>query len=409
VTSTAPALDPIDVFDPEALREPARTYARLRDEAPVFRVPGTSVHLVSTWELVQQAVTSTEEFSSHLHTIVLERPDGSREFDLWMDGQVEQVLAIADDPAHKAHRKVVLNALNRRIRSLDADIARICDDLWAQGVHGDRIDWTRDVADQLPIRVIAQLIGLPPADVPDILEMTYRTTELLGGIVEEERLASVLGAPLELWTYLETHFRRALDAPGDDLNGALAAACRSGDLEAETAVGILMQVINAGGESTAALIGNAARVLAEDPALAARVRDDPGALDRLVDEVLRVEGPFRGHYRHVPAATRLGGVDLAAGSTLLLLWGAANLDPRQFPDPERVDLDRPGVRGHLGFGRGAHFCVGSALARLETVAALRVLLRETTSFRLDPDDPPRWLPSLTMRRHEHLTLVLDRA
>jgi cytochrome P450 family 144 len=122
--------------------------------------------------------------------------------------------------------------------------------------------------------------------------------------------------------------------------------------------------------------------------------------------VLRYEPPFRGHYRHVVADTSLGGTDLPAGSRLLLLWGAANRDPAQFDAPHEFRLDRPGGKGHITFGKGAHFCVGAALARLEAQIVLRAVLDRTS--RIDAVDVGPWLPSILVRRREHLWLRVRR-
>ncbi|MCL2535956.1 MAG: cytochrome P450, partial [Nocardiaceae bacterium] len=171
---------------------------------------------------------------------------------------------------------------------------------------------------------------------------------------------------------------------------------------------VLVQLVGAGGESTAGLIANAARILATNPELQERLRRDPALLDPFLDEALRLESPFRGHHRHVVAGTTLGGFDLPAGSHVLLLWGAANRDPSTFENPDAVVLNRPNLKGHLAFGKGLHFCIGSALARMEALAALTVLLRRTTSFTIADEDARR-LPSLLVRRHLSLPLRITTA
>jgi hypothetical protein len=132
------------------------------------------------------------------------------------------------------------------------------------------------------------------------------------------------------------------------------------------------------------------------------VRENPHLLGAFLEEVLRYEPPFRGHYRHVVTDTTLGGVELTAGSRLLLLWGAANRDPAQFNDPHEFRLDRPGGKGHISFGKGAHFCVGAALARLEARIVIGQLLERTTRF--ETADTGRWIQSLLSRRLERLQL-----
>ena len=172
-----------------------------------------------------------------------------------------------------------------------------------------------------------------------------------------------------------------------------------------TALYMMVTLFSAGGESTASLIGSAAWVLATRPDAQRQVRAQPELLGAFLEEVLRYEPPFRGHYRHVVHDTTLGGYDLAAGSRLLLLWGAANRDPSHFDEPDDFRLDR-GVegKGHITFGKGAHFCVGAALARLEARIVLAHLLDHTST--LAASDIGRWLPSLLVRRLERLELTI---
>jgi cytochrome P450 len=144
--------------------------------------------------------------------------------------------------------------------------------------------------------------------------------------------------------------------------------------------------------------------LATRPDIQQQVRENPELLGAFIDETLRYEPPFRGHYRHVAVDTALCGAELRAGSRLLLLWGAANRDPAHFHAPDEFRLDRAGGKGHITFGKGAHFCVGAALARLEATVVLRRLLERTTA--IEVADVGRWLPSLLVRRLERLELAV---
>jgi cytochrome P450 len=176
-----------------------------------------------------------------------------------------------------------------------------------------------------------------------------------------------------------------------------------GDLEAASILHILL---SAGGESTTSLLGNAVRLLAERPELQAQLRDSPGLIPRFVEEVLRLESPFRYQMRSVTRDTTLGGVSIPAEATLLLLFGAANRDAAEFDRPDELDLHRRQPRQHLAFGRGIHYCVGAPLARVEARIVISVLLDRTTSITLDPQHQPRWVQSLMVRRHEELPLQL---
>ncbi|MFC9514952.1 cytochrome P450 [Nocardiaceae bacterium NPDC056970] len=405
---TATPLDGLDVFDPVHLDDPYRLYARLREHDPAYRVPGTDFHLVSSWELVTEALARPEDFSSNLTGVMVQQTDGPPvTFDMDGGGRAVHVLATADDPSHAVHRKLVLAQLAKRIRTLGPTVRTLVDELWDVGLRADgTFEWAREMADALPLALVASLIGLPQSDVPQLLSWSYDSTEMLGGVVTTDRLPTLVASAAALTGYLYTEFSAAKRDPQTDLLGVLAHACNEGDLTDDVAVLILVQLVGAGGESTAGLIANAARILATDPELQDRLRNDPQLIDAFLDEALRLESPFRGHHRHVVADTTLGGIPLSAGSHLLLLWGAANRDPAAFADPDTVRLDRPNLKGHLAFGKGIHFCVGSALARMEALAALTTLLERTTSFTV-ADGGAEWVPSLMVRRHRLLRLELN--
>jgi cytochrome P450 len=145
-------------------------------------------------------------------------------------------------------------------------------------------------------------------------------------------------------------------------------------------------------------------ILATNADLQRQVRDNPDLLGAFIEETLRLEPPFRAHYRHVLHDTELAGCALAKDSRILLLWGAANRDPAQFDAPDELRLDRPKTKGHMTFGKGLHFCLGAPLARLEASTVLGLLLDRTDWF--EAADVGPWLPSVLARRREHLQLTL---
>jgi cytochrome P450 len=184
----------------------------------------------------------------------------------------------------------------------------------------------------------------------------------------------------------------------------VAQAVHAGRLPHRHALGILVVLLGAGIESTASLIGNAVRLLAERADLQAALRRDPALVPAFVEEAVRLESPFQFHYRVVARDTELGGVPLRAGQRLMLFWSSANRDESVFERPDEIDLQRRFPRHHLAFGRGIHFCVGAPLARLETRVVLEELLARTARIELDPARPPRYAPSLFVRRPAELAL-----
>lgn len=397
----------IQLFHDQFVQDPYPLYARMLAEGPVHQIGDSGFYAVCSWDAVNDAVARPQDFSSNLTATMMYQPDGTvAAFEVGVLGGDTQALATADDPAHAVHRKALLPQLAaKRIRAFEGFIAATADRLWNANVHGGRIEWMSALANRLPMMIVGRIIGVPEEDIDRLVRWGYAATQVVEGLVTQEQLTAAGIAVLELGGYITDHFQKAAADPQDNLLGDLATACASGELAHLTALAMMMTLFSAGGESTASLIGSAAWVLATRPDIQQQVRDQPELLGAFLEEVLRYEPPFRGHYRHVVNDTTLCGVDLPAGSRLLLLWGAANRDPSHFDDPNQFRLDRPGGKGHITFGKGPHFCVGAALARLEAQIVLSQLLERTAN--IQAAQTGRWLPSLLVRRLERLQLACE--
>jgi cytochrome P450 family 144 len=396
--------DPRAFFDVDALQDPYPLYDRLRAEGPVHRVGDSGFYVVCDWAAVNDAINRPEVFSSNLTAAMTFTAEGAVvPFEMERFGGPGQILATADDPAHALHRKMLVPQLAaKRIRAMETFIADTFDRLWADGVRNGGIEWMGALANKLPMMVVARLIGVPAEDVDQLIRWACASTQFLDGLVDQKRLMASGVAAMELGGYIHGHLGQAAEDPQDNLMGALATACNAGEFDQLTAQMMMIILFGAGGESTGSLLGNSMWILATRPDLQQQVRENPDLLGPFIEEALRYEPPFRGHYRHVVSDTTLGGTDLPAGSRLLLLWGAANRDPAQFDAPHEFRLDRPGGKGHITFGKGLHFCVGAALARLEAQIVLRAVLDRTS--RIDAVGVGPWLPSILVRRREHLWL-----
>jgi cytochrome P450 len=387
------------LLDDRHIQDPYPLYSRMHGAGPVHRIGTSGFYAVSARDAIEEAIGRYGDFSSNLTATITYQPGGAvGEFPIGELGGPTQALATADEPLHAVHRKALLPQLAaKRIRAFEPFIDTTAAELWTAG---ERIEWMSAIANRLPMAVVGRIIGVPAADVGRITEWGYAATQVVEGLVTPERLQAATVAVLELAAYVTEQFQRA--AGRDDLLGDLAAAVDAGLIEDPAAMTMMITLFSAGGESTASLIGSAAWILATRPEVQRRLRDRPDLLGAFLEEVLRYEPPFRAHYRHVVRDTHLHGVDLPAGSRLLLLWGAANRDPAHLDDPDEFLLDRDSVRGHIAFGKGAHFCVGAALARLEARVVIGQLL-ERTSW-VSAREVGRWLPSLLVRRLERLTL-----
>lgn len=398
--------DATDFFGTAALQDPYPLYDRMRDDAAVHRIGGSDFYAVCGWDAVVDAVNRVEDFSSNLTATMVYHDDGTvTPFDMGPLGGPMHALATADDPLHDVHRRMLLPHLSaRRIRVIEEFAETTALSLWSEGVVDGRIEWMAAMANRLPMMVVARLLGLPEEDTDMLIRQGFATTTLLDGVVSATQLEAAGVAAMELSGYVMDHFAKAGENPAPGLIGDLAGRYASGELEQFPALAIMLTLFSAAGESTASLLGSAAWILVSRSDIQERLRADPDLLGAFIEETMRYESPFRGHYRHVVRDTTLAGVDLPADSRLLLMWGAANRDPRQFAAADEFRLDRSGAKGHIAFGKGAHFCLGAALARLEARIVLRVLLEQTDW--IDADAVGQWLPSILVRRLDHLTLAV---
>lgn len=400
-------VDPAEFFGTRAIQDPYPLYDRLRAAGPVHRVGDSGFYLVCNRDAITEVVSRPADFSSNLTATMTYTADGGvAAFPMDKVGGRTHILVTADDPVHAAHRKLLLSQFTaKRVRAFEPLIADIFEKLWTTGIVDGRIEWMDAVANRLPMMVVARLIGVPDDDADQLAHWGYASTQLLDGLMSTDELAASMAAITDLSAYIVEQLRDAADHPRDDLVSELAGACRTGVIDQFTAQLILVSLFSAGGESTASLLGTAVGMLTGKPDVQRRLREHPELMGAFVEETLRLEPPFRAHYRHVLRDTRVAGVDLPADSMVLLLWGAANRDPAHVEAPDEFRLDRPTIKGHLTFGKGVHFCLGAPLARLEAMTVLPMLLERTT--RLEAAEVGPWLPSVLARRYEYLELAVE--
>jgi len=271
-------------------------------------------------------------------------------------------------------------------------------------------DCVGELANAIPVKVMARLVGLPIEDVEQLLGWAFSGGDILAGTATLERMMELGISTGELSAYLKRHFDRASQQGGvespNDVMAELVNGVRQGLISPRDAVSIIIVLVGAAGESTSSLVGSAIRILAQDEALQQRLRLQPALIDRYIEEVVRLESPFKGHYRAVLRETQLGGVAIPDTARVFLLWAAANRDPAIFTDPDKLDLERHNTHEHLGFGHGIHFCIGARLARMEARLILRELLQATSRFSLDSAIHVRHVSSIFVRRLPALHLQL---
>jgi cytochrome P450 len=409
------ALADFDPFDPDVVQEPHAFFAALRREAPLYRLPNGAYSLISRYRDVRAAALDPETYSSNLVAVMMQGAE-QPELLAFEDGPARvDVLATADPPVHARQRKLANPAFGvRRVAALEPAVRALAESLVGAilpqaGSGWGAADWVREVAVPLPMTVIARLIGLPGGDIPQLKRWSDAAIGILSGTNTPAELARHVAQVGELAAYFARCVDAAAPAPKDDVLGDLVRACEGSEaLTREEVVAILLQLLTAGNETTTSAIGSAVRMLLQNPDVEARIRADGALLEPFIEEVLRLESPLHGHFRLVRRDTEVAGVPLPAGSRVMLLWGAANRDGDEFPNPDAIDLARPNAKAHLAFGLGIHHCIGAALARLETRVVLAALLARTSALRL-ADRKIAHAPSLLVRSLVTLPIELARA
>ena len=393
--------DPTLLLRDDVLDDPRPLYDALRQRAPVWRLPGQETYLVSAPELIRDVVARPAEFSSNLVNLLCRGERGELvPFPVAPLGDPIHVLATADPPLHTRQRRLLqphlsAAALARLEPVLRAVIDRQLDPLLAAG-GGDVVP---QLSDPLPALAICHLVGLPPDDARRLLAVVAGVDPLLDGVTDLDGMATAAGAALGLHQYVQGHLDAALARPAPDragLLGVLADAVDAGGLDAGEALGILVQLFSAGTQTTSSLIANAIEILARQPELQQRLREDPERIPDALDDILRDDGPFQFHFRWTTTDATLGDWRIPADSRVLLMWAAANR-------PGAGESEGP----HFAFGRGLHFCIGAPLARLESRLALARLLARSSRIALDPAHPPRRRRSIFLRRHASLPVALS--
>ncbi|WP_264447931.1 cytochrome P450 [Novosphingobium sp. JCM 18896] len=389
------------------LDDPASFYARLVADAPVWRVGDTDVFTVNSYAAVTEACRRVEDFSSRLAYLLYRRPDGlpGRKAHGRGRGEDSQILATADPPAHARHKRLISAEFSpKRISSLEVQVAEMSAQRMAAGLERGAIEFMTELANLIPIDVVTELIAFRERNTGALFDAAIIQTDMLASAISEEELEQRLSFSGETFGWVFAQLQEAIADPGSGILGLLASAINAGEIDIPLAMAVLLTLFAAGGESTSSLIGNTVLILATDPELQRRLRENSALIPKLIEESLRLESPFRHHMRIAQHDADLFGVSIPKGATMLMMWGAANRDPAMFERPATIDLDRP--RRHVGFGSGIHVCLGNTLARLEARVVIEALLAATHEFHMDDKSCAAWIPSLAVRRLSSLPLIL---
>ena len=387
-----------DPYDAEIDRDPYPTYARLRDEAPLYYNDRHDFWAVSRYEDVERGLVDRATFISGKGGVLeiikagIDMPPG--------------IVIFEDPPTHTIHRSLMSRVFTpRKVAALEPQVRAFSAACLDPLVGTDRFDLIAEFAAQMPMRVIGMLLGIPEADQAAIRDKTDANLRTEAG-----EAMNVTGEGFVTGAMFRQYIEWLAEHPSDDIMTDLLNA----EFEDETGTRRRLSrqevltyvdvVAGAGNETTTRLIGWAAKLLAEHPDQRRELVEDRSLIPNAVEEILRYEPPAPHVGRCTSTEVELYGTTVPAGAAVLFLVGAANRDDRKYPEPDRFDIHRE-VVSHLAFGYGPHFCLGAALARLEGRIALDELLSRFPEWDVDLADA-RLAPTSTVRGWERLPLVI---
>ena len=396
----------LQLLDPANRADPYPVYAKCRERGP-FQLPETNVTVFSTARDCEEVLRHPSSSSSRWTSTIAQRQIASG---AWPKPPWPPGFLFLDPPDHTRMRKLVSKAFAPKVvNALQPDITALVDELLGRIAERGSFDVIADLAYPLPVAVICRLLGVPLEDEP----MFSRASGLLAQALDP--FATITGAPsddlqeriqagLSLRGYLHDLIRRRRSDPGDDLLSALIAVEESGDqLTEEEIVSTCNLLLIAGHETTVNLIANAILAMLRHPRQWAALGADPGRVSAVVEETLRYDPPVQLAARNALDDMVIGDTSVIKGDTMMVLLAAAQRDSAEHDRPDTFDPDRGTLR-HLGFGIGAHYCLGAPLARLEASVALSAVTARFPNARLDSE--PHYKPNVTLRGLSALSVAV---
>ena len=403
----------LDALSPAFAADPYPSYAVARETAAVFRQPGDHLSYLTRYTDVHAAFRDRRLGSTFLHRYTPEELGIAPDIPTWRDPRWTEYQAFErwellnlEPPVHTRLRRLVLEAFTpRAVEGLRQSILDRAAALLAPGREAGRIDLVEDYAQTFSLGIICDLIGVSPDDRDTIKRLSDDTVSMYEPHPSDEQQAKANQAAGDFRRYLLDVVAHRRAHPGDDLMAALVEATVEGErLSDDQIVSTAMVLLMAGHEATVNATSNGVAALAANPDQWRLLRSGAVSVKAAIEEILRFDPPLQWFERWVlDDGVEIEGTPIAKGSRVALVLGAANRDPRRFPDPDRFDITRQDTQ-HISFGGGIHFCIGAPLARLELETTLNELLATEAELVVLPGARRR--PTFQFRGYERLEVEL---
>jgi cytochrome P450 len=389
-----------DLLDPVVNHDPYSFYARLRAEDPLHWDEKYAFWLITRYDDVVEIARHPERFSNESFrrdTRPASPPISATDlpyYELVKDIRSHDMLQ-HDPPEHGRQRDAIHPSLApKQVERWRGKVRTIIEALLDSVAPRGRMELMREFATPLPLNVISEMLGIPPADRLRLRELAHRRLAYTRS-TSRDRMRLAAEGIQALIEYLNPLLDRRKVDPQDDLLSIISMAEREGIYSRKEALANAMALIDAGHETTINLICNGVLAFLRHPDEWDRLRRDPALAAKATEECLRYDGPVKTIGRIAACDVELRGKRIHAGDRLRLVLAAANRDPAVFPDPDRFDITRR-PNHHVAFGTGIHYCLGQYLARLEGQEVFTALVQRFPDLRLEPQEIA-YEPSLNFR------------
>jgi hypothetical protein len=398
---TCPIAKDYDPLDPTVVADPYPALQRLRQEGPVFYLPSLDHYIVTRFDDIEAILKDRETWSAANASSPLIPVCQEAQEVLNSGFKRVPTLNNADPPRHAPMRKSVLAVMTpRRLRALEPVLRDYATTLVEGFAKKPVIDFVQEYSFPFPGFAAFSLLGFPDSDTDTLKEWSRTRVLLTYGRLSDEQQVSTAKDIVAMWRYVEDFVAGRTAEPLDDLTSDLVRLAQDQPDQITTfdIVNIVYSMALAGHETTMNTIGSGLLALLRDRQQWQLLIDDPTLITNAVEEILRFDGPVLNHRRVAKVDTSIGGVDIQAGSRIMMCFAAADHDPTHFgKDAESFRVDRSEAELHLAFGKGAHLCLGAPLGRLETQITLELLTTMTPGMELVPDQDLQYSPNALFR------------
>jgi len=404
----------IDPYAESFQHDPFPVYASLRAQSPVHHLPEQGWYMVTSMDLVREALRQPDLYANSVHSGRRTEPPAEVADEIAairaQGFAYVPALGLNDPPGHTRYRRLVNRAFTpRAIAWMEPLVDAVAEELAESLVDGSTVDIIDAVTRPLPVFAILRILGLPEDARHDLIRWSDAATASLGRRLTAQEWLDTERDGLDFQLTVAAALDERREHPREDLLSALVST--EGDeapLPTNELVWLVRELIVAGNETTTRALAEAVLLLDDRPEEWTRIRDDASHAAEVAEEAIRMSSPAIGMFRRVTRDTTLGGVDIPAESIVYLVYGAANRDPAVFDDPDVFRPGRENIRDHVAFGHGIHVCVGAGLARLEAASALRALARVVERFEVVDPEGTAYAPSFFLRGLVELPVVVHR-